>query len=250
MTGKLYGVGVGPGNPAQMTLQAREILQKVDVICPATSRPDKRSLALKIAARAADLNAEIDKLIFPMTDDETKMRKAWQQAGDRVRKHLNNKRDVAFITLGDPLLYSTYIYLLEELQGQKQKFAIETIPGVSAITGCSSCINLPLARGEEKVAVVPVPGEQEKNNLAGEISEILQIFDTLVLLKVSRNFSRIKTILDQLGLKQKAVLISRYGQKQEEVITDIDELESEEIDYLASLVINKNSSLQPQKGVD
>lgn len=249
MTGKLFGVGVGPGNPEQLTLQAHDILQQVDVICPATSSSDKRSLALNIVEKAVDITAEIDRLIFPMTEDEDKMRLAWKRAGEDVKDHLENSRNVAFITLGDPLLYSTYIYLLEELRGHEQNFAIETIPGVSAITGCSSCLNLPLARGEEKVAVVPVPGEQKGDELAEEISEILQIFDTIVLLKISRNFSTIREILTELDLKKKAVLISRYGQAEEQIFTDIDKLDSGDIDYLSSLVINSNGDLCSQKGV-
>ena len=109
--GKLYGIGVGPGNPEQLTLQAYDILQQVDVICPASSQPNKRSLALKIVEKAVDITAEIDKLIFPMTEDDSEMQQAWKQAGKKVIDHLENKQEVAFITLGDPLLYSTYIYI-------------------------------------------------------------------------------------------------------------------------------------------
>ncbi len=246
--GKLYGIGVGPGNPEQLTLQAYDILQQVDVICPASSQPNKRSLALKIVEKAVDITAEIDKLIFPMTEDDSEMQQAWKQAGKKVIDHLENKQEVAFITLGDPLLYSTYIYLLEELKKYDHEFKIETVPGVSAITGCSSCLNLPLASGEEKVAVMPVSAQGDSENLYEEISEILQFFDTLVLLKVSRDFRKIRETLADLNLKQQAVLISRYGQSQEQVITDIDKLDPDEIDYLSSMVITRNSSLKSQKG--
>ena len=98
------------------------------------------------------------------------------------------------------------------------------------------------------MAVMPVSAQGDSENLYEEISEILQFFDTLVLLKVSRDFRKIRETLADLNLKQQAVLISRYGQSQEQVITDIDKLDPDEIDYLSSMVITRNSSLKSQKG--
>ncbi|SDM05227.1 precorrin-2 C(20)-methyltransferase [Halarsenatibacter silvermanii] len=246
MKGKLYGVGVGPGDPDQLTLAACKILRSAGIICPATSSSEKESLALQIARQAVDISGKIEPLEFPMTDDEEKLKSAWHKAGLQVRRHLKSGLDVAFITLGDPLLYSTYIYLLEELQSCEENFEVETVPGVTAVTGCSSCLNLPLVRGDEKLAVVP----SGRDGPAGsdELEKIVKNFETIVLLKVSQSFADIKKKLAKMELQDRAVFVSRYGQKGERIVTDLEKVKADEVDYLSSIIINKNNSHLLEKG--
>ena len=247
MTGKLYGVGVGPGDPGLLTYQAGSVLEKADVICPAAAAGDKESLALKIAGEAVDISGKIEKLIFPMTSDEEEKKRAWQRAGEKVIRHLEKSRDVVFITLGDPLLYSTYIYLLEEIKDRDRSYPVETVPGVTAVTGCGSSLNLPLVRGEDRLAVVPAPSS-EMAGFREELVDILAEFETVVILKPSRRFAQLKEILQDLDLLSQAVLISRSGRARERIAAERELLDIEEIDYLSTLIITDKRSNFPRKG--
>jgi len=247
MTGKLYGVGVGPGDPGFLTYRAGSVLEEADVICPAAAAGDKESLALKIAGEAVDISGEVEKLIFPMTSDKEEKKRAWKRTGERVIAHLKKARDVAFITLGDPLLYSTYIYLLEEIKDRDRSYPVETVPGVTAVTGCGSSLNLPLVRGEERMAVVPAP-PSDTGGFREELKGILAEFEAVVILKPSRRFEELKEILQDLDLLSKAVLISRSGRSKESIAADRDLLDKEKIDYLSTLIITKNCRDFVEKG--
>lgn len=110
MTGKLYGVGLGPGDPELMTLKAARILSSADVVCAPKSSEDRESIALAIAKTHVK-NAKIIQPIFPMSKDVKKLEKRWDEATEMIFSELEQGRDVAFVTVGDPLFYSTYSYI-------------------------------------------------------------------------------------------------------------------------------------------
>ena len=232
MEGKLYGIGVGPGNPEQLTLEAKRILEEVDIIYTPCSKPGKSSLALEIIAEVVEVEGRVEDLHFPMTNNQAKLKKAWAKARREIVSYLQEGKTAAFITLGDPLLYSTYIYLLEEIEEHQPQLEVETIPGVTAITGCSARLNLPLGKKEEKVAILPV-GE------VAEIEDVVLEFETTVLLKVSHGFEQIRELLSKVGLKEDAYFISRCGQPEEQIKTDLDSIKAEEVDYLSLIIVKK-----------
>jgi precorrin-2/cobalt-factor-2 C20-methyltransferase len=231
MRGKLYGIGVGPGDSEQLTLKAKRILEEVDLIYAPISGPKKDSTALQIVGEVIDFTGRIERLHFPMTNDQEKLTQAWQQAGDKISQSLTGGREAAFITLGDPLLYSTYIYLLEELKAQHPEIEVTTLPGITSITNCSARLNLPLAKKEDKVAILPAGDKLD------DLEEIVDKFETTVLLKVSRSFDKIVKLLVELGLEEEAVFISRCGQETEFITSDLKSLQQEEIDYLSLIII-------------
>lgn len=114
--GTLYGLGVGPGDPELITLKALEVLKRVPVVFAAGSTKNDYSLALNVAAQYLPAGTEIKQLGFPMTDDEAVLQAYWQDNARQVLTVLNSGRDAAFVTIGDPLTYSTYAYLLRTLK--------------------------------------------------------------------------------------------------------------------------------------
>lgn len=230
MVGKLYGVGLGPGNPELMTLKAARILGSVDVICTPKSSEDKESIALSIA-KAHIKNAKIIQPIFPMSKDVKKLEKSWDEAAEMIFSELKQGRDVAFITVGDPLFYSTYSYILKKMKEKHSEVEVETIPGVTSLSACFAQLNLPLAERSEKIAVLPAAyGLRELKELAN--------FDVIVLMKVSRNFDKIVETLEKAGLKENATFVSRCGSK-DFFSSNLDSMLGKKIDYLSMIVIKR-----------
>lgn len=229
MIGKFYGIGVGPGDPELITLKAAKILGSADVVCAPKSSEDKKSIALAIA-KAHTKNAKIIQPIFPMSKNVKEMEKSWDEATEMIFSELKEGRDVAFITIGDPLFYSTYSYILKKMKKNHSEVEVETIPGVSSLSACFAQLNLPLAERNEKIAVLPA---------AYGLKELKKLdFDAMVLMKVSRSFDKIVENLEKLGLKESAIFVSRCG-SDDFFSSDLDSMLGKEIDYLSMIIIKR-----------
>ena len=148
MVGVFIGIGVGPGDPELLTLKAAKALKAVDVICVPKSHAKKPSMALGMVKGILDERkkpAEILELVFPMTKDELNNRKLWVESAAIVAAKAK-KGDVAFITLGDPMLYSTFLYLYECIKETYPEIELEIIPGVTSVTAVAASSKLPLGR--------------------------------------------------------------------------------------------------------
>lgn len=229
MQGKLYGVGVGPGDPELLTLKAVRVLKQVDYICVPQTGKDKESLALSIISKEIDCVGRIIKLYFPMTYKEDDLNQAWDKAAIKISKELKKGKDLAFITIGDPLLYSTYIYILNSLNKLIVNLRVETVPGITSINACTASCNLPLAENDENIAILSKAAENQ-------LEDIFNIFDNVVVMKLSRNYQQVYELLKRMELKENAVIISRCGLEREIHIKDLDSLKVDEIEYLSLLV--------------
>ncbi len=225
--GKFYGVGVGPGDPQLLTLRAVQVLQSVPVIAIPKSRLDRESVAWEIARPHCNAGAFLLELELPMTSDQIVLAAAWREAAAAVLAKLQAGLSVAFITLGDPSLYSTYCYLVQELNPQVPAGIIETIPGISALSLAAARLNMPLATGDEPLLILPS---------ADEIDEHLG-FANLVLMKVSRRLPQLLSKLTEAG--KQYVLATRLGQTGEQIRRqpELTEIGSEKIDYLSLLLV-------------
>jgi precorrin-2/cobalt-factor-2 C20-methyltransferase len=206
----VYAVGVGPGDPELLTRKAERILRSVDVILAPVSHPSEASVALETIREFIDENRQ--KIIvhqFPMTSD----------------------RSVAFITIGDPLFYSTFIYLLRILRETWPQIPIEIIPGISSINAAASQAALPLVEGDEKMAVIPATAGIE------QIKTALETYETVVLLKVKPLFSAIVELLRTAGRERSTVFVERVGTPRQKVLTDFGEIAAYSPDYLSLLII-------------
>jgi precorrin-2/cobalt-factor-2 C20-methyltransferase len=236
MTGKFYGIGVGPGAPDLLTLRAAAILQEVAVVCVPRSSADNDSVALKVAGPHIPAGAEIIEVATPMTRDKTVLETEWQRGATTIAARLAAGQNVAFITIGDAMLFSTYTYLLKKVQAILPDVEVESVPGITSFAAAAAHLNIALAEGGEKLAVIPAVDDP------AALRPILAAFESVVLMKVAGKYEEIVDILAEAGLKDKAVFISKLGYPDQFVTTDLDSLRGQKRDYL-SLILAKRGGL-------
>lgn len=235
MTGTLYGIGVGPGDPGLLTLKAQQILQQVDLLCVPRSAGDRDSLALQVVQRALDRQFTVLELDFPMSRDRQVLERAWQKAAEMVVDRLQQGLDLAFVTIGDPLFYSTFSYLAIRVRELCPGVTVQAIPGVMAMAGCAAATVMPLAEGEESLLVIPAAYGVE------QLREALDKYDNIVLMKVNRQLGRVYDLLQEKGLLSRAFFFSRCGQADGFFVSDrLEELLDRPLDYMSLLIIKKN----------
>jgi precorrin-2/cobalt-factor-2 C20-methyltransferase len=231
----VYAVGVGPGDPELLTRKAERILRSVDVICAPTGAAEAGSYALSIVEGFIDRGRqEVLVQLFPMLKDQRGLDPYWEEAADQVAQRVAQGKDVAFITIGDPFLYSTYLYIHRILQAKYPEIEIQVVPGISSILAASAASGLPLGLAAERIAILPATFENE------ELKRTLEEFDTVVLMKVSRVFDRVYQVLKELGREKGGVFVRRIGSQEEEVHYDLEALIGQKLDYLSMLIVRKN----------
>lgn len=231
MKGKLFGIGVGPGDPELITLKAVNVLKEVSVVCVPQAMAGKPSLALKIAQQHLPKGIEILELVLPMTESQEELERSWQEAGLKIVELLEQGKDVAFLTLGDPSVYSTYSYVSKVIKGIAPHVEIETIPGITSFSLAAARTGVPLVEKDEPLVILPVGDRQILlDSLMGE--------SNVVLMKVSRDFDFVVEALENSERMDNAFLMSRCGQREEKLIKNIRDLKGQKIDYM-SLIISK-----------
>lgn len=234
-TGTFYGVGVGPGDPELMTLKALNVLKASAVIAVPRSSDKGSSRALEIIKGALDLGGkELLELPFPMTRDKGELEGSRRRAAASVAERLSSGQDVAFITLGDPLTFSTFSYLVPFVRELAPLSRIMAVPGVTSFSAAASLRCVPLAETDERVIIVPAAYELEK------VKEALLSADTVVLMKVNRAIDGIIGLIEGAGLIEKSFFVSRAGWPDEEVVADLRTVKGSKPDYFSMIIIRKN----------
>lgn len=238
MTGRLYVLGIGPGDPELMTLKSVRILRQVPTVFVPKGREEGSSLALSIVEKAVDLSdKEIIESYFPMRKTRGPAAREdldaqWQDTVQAVMERLNRGIDVAFITLGDPTIYSTFFYLHDRLLDLNPDISIELVPGVSSITASAARSGTYLGIADDRMAILPA-------NYTGDLRDVLMQFETVVLMKVSKVFSNIISTLKDLDLLDKAVYVAKAGMEDEQVVRDLREVREEDLNYFSIVLIRK-----------
>lgn len=232
-TGTLYGIGVGPGDPELITLKAINILQKVSVVFAASSTKNSYSLAEKIVSPHLKKGTPVIHLGFPMTLDKKTLETAWQDNAAKVISATKHGKDAAFITLGDPLTYSTFGYLMEAVQKNDPEISIKIIPGITSYHAAAAAAKQVIAKAEESFTVMSgALGE-------GNLQKAIETSDTVVMLKVYRKYREILDTLTKFNLADQSVLVSRCGLDDESIIKDIAKHRDIMPHYLSMLLIRK-----------
>lgn len=230
MKATLYIIGIGPGDPELLTLKGLKMINTCPCLCVPRGKEEGESIALSIVKQVISLeNKRIIELYFPMKRD---IDQELDKSASMVINELNNGTNVAFITLGDPTIYSTAFYLYERLKKIDAQVKIEVIPAVSSISAAASKLGIALAMADEKIAILPA-------NYLDNLSATLSAFDTVVLMKVNKVFNRIVRALKETNLVDNASYISRLGMNGERIFTDIDKVKEEDLDYFSIVVIKK-----------
>jgi len=241
MLGTLYGIGVGPGDPELLTLKAVKVLKRVEHVFAAASTKNDYSLAHEIVREHLPPNTPLDQLAFPMTFDPDHLEDAWLVNCEKVIGVLRQGKHAAFLTLGDPLTFSTFIYLMRKIRKRLPEATITVIPGITAFQAAAACARLPLAEGEEVMTIIS--GAKG----AGRLKEVVQVSDSVVLMKTYKHFPQILEQIEDAGLKDNCCFISRCGLEGEIIERDFQRLSQFSQPHYLSLMIVKKRGLEAKE---
>ncbi len=231
--GCLYGVGVGPGDPELLTLKALKAIQSVPVICVPQASNMRDSYALTIVKDYVTPDQEILRAPFP-TDDADGAAKTWVEASKLVAERLGKGQDVAFLTEGDPMLFSTFSYVLTGVKEICPEAPVVIIPGISSVMAAAASSGTPLVTHGQKLAILPAAYGLD------DLSEATSNFDTVVLMKVSPIIVKTLAELEGLGLTGQSTYVRRVTTDREKVIRDVTEIKDEDMDYFSLLIVRGN----------
>jgi len=232
--GRLYGVGVGPGDPELLTLRAYHLLSRIPVIFVPLKDEKSMSYARSVIKNLVKKSeGKVVGVVLPMLRDREQLADYWRKAAESMWQYLKKGEDCAFVNIGDPLLYGTFIHILETLQKSHPEIEVEVIPGISSINAAAARAVVPLASNDECIAIIS--GNREDK----VIREILENFDTVVFVKMNRVFDRLLIILEELNLIEKCIYVRRCTTQDEEIIWDISKLKGEKVDYFSLLIVRK-----------
>lgn len=232
--GKLYGVGIGPGDPQLITLKAYDLLSKAPVVCVPQGNKSESGFTWNIIKDIPRSNKqEILNLHFPMTHDAQELQKYWEEATDVIWQKISNGLDCVFVTEGDPLLYGTFVHVYRLLRQRHPNVKIEIVPGISSILAGAAKAQIPLADGDESIAILPATINRKALKLA------LLNFDTVVLLKVNRSIEPVLNLLREFNLTDKATFISKVTSAEEEIVTNVAQLAGRSVEYMSLIIVRK-----------
>jgi len=227
MTGRLYGVGVGPGDPELMTRKAHRLIAKAEVIAYPTLA-GAPSFARSIAADSIAPGTREIAIDIPMTTEREPAQHAYDQGADRIAETLKAGDSVVCLCEGDPLFYGSFMYLFARLS---DSFDVEVVPGVTSVTACSARAQLPLVARNERLTVLPGPLPEEV--LKDRIAQA----EAVAIMKVGRHLPKIRRVLDDLGLSNCAFYVERATLEDERVCRLAEAPET--APYFSMILMNK-----------
>ena len=227
--GVLYGVGVGPGDPELLTLKAQRIISQADTVAV----PDKGA-GEKTALRIASALVESKPLLLcdaPMVRDPKRLEEAYTRNAERIIGELDQGRTVAFLTLGDPSIYSTYLYTHRRVAAAGYEAKI--IPGVPSFCAVAAALGDGLCEGSGRLLVVPASHR--------DVSDCLDVDANLVFMKAGREIGALRQALAERGLLDRAALVENCGMEEERVFPKFADA-PEDSGYFSVVVVKRDGT--------
>lgn len=212
MSGKLYGIGVGPGDPELLTLKALRLIKESEILAvPGNTKEE--SVAYRIVKQAYPQidEKEILPICLPMTKDKEKLEESHRLGADRIAEKLQAGKNVAFLTLGDPTVYSTYLYIHKKIQAMG--YEVEIISGITSFCAVAARLNMGLVEKSEPLHVIPA---------SYQIEDALKLPGTKVLMKAGKKIGKVKE--DLLSHEETAVMIENCGMEGEKIYWNKEEI--------------------------
>lgn len=225
--GKLYGVGVGPGDPELMTLKAARLIRECAIIAVPTTGKD-RNVAYEIAKGAVPEIAEKELLEvhMPMVRDPERLEASHEEVTIKLITELEKSRDVAFLTLGDPSIYSTYIYIHDRVVAKG--YEAQIIPGIPSFCAVAARLNQGLTEAAEALHIIPASYEG--------IEEALALKGTRVLMKTGKSIGKIKALIGEMDHRPSVNMVECCGMEGERVFNNLEDID-EKASYFSTLVV-------------
>lgn len=225
VAGKLYGLGIGPGDPELITLKAYRILRSVPVIAYPTMENGK---VLARAIVADYLRSDQIEIPMPLPFSPARSSQPYYDiAAQKIAEHLSQGRDVAVLCEGEPFLYGTFMYLFNRLSG---KFTTEVVPGISSTMASASALGVPLTYRNDVLSIMPATLEAEI------LRDRLAVVDAAVIIKLGRHFAKVREVLIELGQFDRALYIERATMPNQRILP-IADVNAAEVPYWALIVI-------------
>ncbi len=231
MTGTLYGLGVGPGDPELVTLKALRLLRSAPVLAyPAPDVGDSFARAI-VAPHLPGGQTEIA-IRVPMRVDPAPAQAVYDAAAIEIAAHLDAGRDVAVLCEGDPFFYGSFMYLFGRLA---ERHRVEVVPGVSSLTACAAATGLPLAARNDVLTVLPAPLPEE------ELRPRLQAAEAVAIMKLSRHFKKISQLLEETGLYDDARYVERATLGHQRVLK-LSEVDPDTVPYFSMILAHRRGA--------
>ncbi len=232
--GMFYGIGVGPGDPELLTVKAATVLAACPHVFVPKARTGSESVALEIASKYLRSDAQVQELVFPMTPDQALLEQRWRESAEVIAPVLEAGNDACFLTLGDPMVYSTYIYLLRALTERLPGIKTTTVPGITSFSAAASATQFALGEGKEPITIVPTSDDLT------DLRRALATQGTVVLMKIGKRLREILAVLEECGLIEHSVFVSRAGLDREHIEVDLRKLrvEDPEAGYLSVIIVH------------
>ena len=230
--GTLSAIGLGPGDPELLTLKGLRLLREAQVVFAPLRAAGASSYALELAWPHLDLaHQQVVTLLYPLARGAAPDPEQWRFNARQIAGRLVDGAPGAFLTEGDPLLYSTFIPTLLALRDEFPALPVRIVPGVSSITAAAALAQAPLARLDERLAILPATAG------AAALTTALRDFETVVLLKVSACFEQVLDLLESLGRLDQALLVERVGTPRERQVRDLRALRGQPPDYFSLVIV-------------
>lgn len=226
MTGKLYGVGIGPGDPELLTLKAVRLIQENEVIAlPGEDAKDTVAYQITVQAVPGLAQKTLLPVAMPMTKDRELLEKSHEAAADKVEEILKQGKNVVFLTLGDPTVYSTYLYVHKRILNRG--YEAEIVSGITSFCAVAARLNQGLVEKSEELHVVPA---------SYQIEEALKLPGTKVLMKAGKKMAAVKALLKENGAE--AVMIENCGMVNEKIYRSVEEI-PENAGYYSLIIVKE-----------
>ena len=193
-------VGCGPGDPELLTVKATDILRNADVIFTPTAREGKPSIALSIVRQYVNATAKIVDLIFPMVKNREQSKLYWRRNAEQIAETAKMGKNVVYLTVGDPSLYSTWIYIQREITSRYPEINVKIIPGIPSVFAFAAQAKISLVEGDETLGIIPACYDLEK------VKRTANSCDTLVFLKDGRYFGAVIDMLGSVGFSDDSMI--------------------------------------------
>ena len=228
MTGRLYGLGIGPGDPELITVKALRLLQHAPVLAyPAPEQGE--SLARRIVA--PHLNGPKTEVVIrmPLVEARFPAQEVYDQAAAELGAHLDAGRDVAVLCEGDPFFYGSFMYLFGRMA---ERHTVEVVPGVSSLTACAAVLGAPLAARNDVLTVVPAPLDEAA--LKDRLAEI----EAAAIIKVGRHFAKVRRVLAALGMTERARYVE-HATMDDQKILPLEDVPEDRAPYFSMILVHR-----------
>jgi precorrin-2/cobalt-factor-2 C20-methyltransferase len=232
MSGRLIGVGVGPGDPELLTVKGMRVLRDADEVFVPVADTGEVGRAEATVREYVD-EQRIRRLLFALSDDTEARERNWTNAATEVSKHLQDDKTCAFATIGDPNVYSTFTYLAREVRKMESQVEVETVPGITAMQDLASRSGMVLLEGDERLALLPFTAGEES------LREALARFETVVCYKGGSQLGEVLGVAG--GRIEDAVYGARLGIEGEEIVP-AREMVGREGTYLSTVIFTGGGS--------